>query len=254
VIAHGVPFVENDGRVFGPEALLTEVHTLPGLKRAVFAMEPRWLRLIGQIRGPYSSVTFTYSDPDGTITSTLLKGRPTLFGKEVQIQKWINKPQLVQWLRCYVLGHNKASKACPLRQDSIKCYICGRAHKSEEHDQKCPHKHTIAGICDCTNYKCINCFKTGHNCREEICPAREQYRPWSRRPAGGSKSKGKQRDPAEGPGLTGQEPHAADADSLTGSTLAAALGNEPEAAVDNSKLLYMNVVTAGAITVRLGFV
>jgi hypothetical protein len=138
VIAHGVPFMENDGRVFGPEALLTEVHTLPGLKKAVFAMEPRWLRPIGQIVGPYSTVTFAYSDPDGTITSTLLKGRPALFGKEVQIQKWIDKPQLVQCSRCHTLGHNKASKACPLGRDSVKCYICGGAHKSEEHDQKCP--------------------------------------------------------------------------------------------------------------------
>jgi hypothetical protein len=41
VIAHGVPFMESNGRVFRPEALLTEVHTLPGLKRAVFTMEPR---------------------------------------------------------------------------------------------------------------------------------------------------------------------------------------------------------------------
>jgi hypothetical protein len=197
---------------------------------------------------------FAYSDLDGTITSTLLKGRPALFGKEVQIQKWIDKPQLVQCSRYHVLRHNKASKACPLGRDSVKCYICGGAHKLEEHDQKCPHKHTIAGICNYTNYKCINCLKTGHNCREEICPAREQYCPQSRRPASRSKSKGKQRDPAEGPGLTGQEPHNTDADSLTGSNLTAVLENEPVVAEPDSKLLFMNVDSVhsvGQITLPL---
>ena len=45
-------------------------------------------------------MTFAISDPDGAITSTLLKGRAALFGKEVTIQRWVDKPLLVQCSRC----------------------------------------------------------------------------------------------------------------------------------------------------------
>ena len=171
VIAHGVPVTDNDNILFGPDKLLTEVRSLPGLKKAYFALQPKWLKPIGQIMSCYSSITFAFSDPDGSITNALIKGRPALFGKEVKIQKWIDKPLLIQCSRCHALGHNKASRACPLSHDSVKCYICGNSHKSEEHDQWCPRKHAVVGICDCKSYKCLNCFKTGHNCRDEICPA-----------------------------------------------------------------------------------
>jgi hypothetical protein len=80
VIAHSVPFIDNNGMVLGPDKLLTEVCTLPGLKKAFFAMKPRWLRPIGQILTRYSSITFAFSDPDGSILNTLIKGRPALFG------------------------------------------------------------------------------------------------------------------------------------------------------------------------------
>jgi hypothetical protein len=224
MIAHGVPFMEFDGKVFGPDALLMETCTLPGLKKAFFAMEPRWLRPVGQILSLYSSITFAFSDPDGAILSALLKGRPAIFGKEVRIQKWIERPLLVQCSRCHALGHNKASKACPLSHDSAKCYICGNAHRLDEHNQRCPSKHAVVGICDCTNYKCINCLKPGHNCRDESCPARDQYRPRNRKAAGRPKDKGKQQDPAEGPGL----PRSMGAAEEVGLT-----GNEPPAAQDD---------------------
>jgi hypothetical protein len=201
VIAHSVPFTDNNNMVFGPDKLLTEVHTLPGLKKAFFAMKPRWLRPIGLITTRYSSITFTFSDPDGSISNALIKGRPALFGKEVKMQKWIEKPLLVQCSRCHALGHNKVSKACPLSHDSVKCYLCGNAHSSDEHNQCCPRKHMVVGLCDCTNYKCLNCLKPGHNCRDESCPARDQYRLRSSRRTTNARDKGKGRDPAEGPGL-----------------------------------------------------
>jgi hypothetical protein len=130
--------MDNDNMVFGPDKLLIEVCMLPGLKKAFFAMKPRWLRPIGLITTRYSSITFMFSDPDGSISNALIKGRPALFGKEVKIQKWVEKPLLMQCSRCHVLGHNKVSKACPLSHDSVKCYICRNAHSSDEHSQHCP--------------------------------------------------------------------------------------------------------------------
>jgi len=177
LLAHGVPVFDENWFASGPEALLKEVKAMPGLKKAHFAMPPRWLKPIERIGTDYSTITFAISDPDGAITSALLRGRAALFGKEVIIQRWVDKPALVQCSHCHALGHIKTSRACPLGKDSVKCYICGGSHKSEIHDQKCPRKHAVAGICDCTHIKCLNCHKTGHNCRDSRCPARDLFRP-----------------------------------------------------------------------------
>jgi hypothetical protein len=146
-------------------------------------MQPRWLRPVDSINTLYSSITFAVSDPDSAITDALLNNRTALFGKEVSVQKWIDKPALIQCSRCHALGHNKASKVCPLGKDSVKCYICGGTHKSEKHHQHCPRKHAVAGICDCTHFKCLNCQNPGHNCRNVKCPARDKYRPRGNRKA-----------------------------------------------------------------------
>ena len=108
---------------------------------------------------------------------------------------------LVQCSWYHALGHTKASRACTLGCDSVKCYICGNAHKLEEHDHCCPRKHAIAGKCDCTNYRCINCLQLGHHCRNEGCPACDQYHLHQLRRLERVRDKGKGRDPVEGPGL-----------------------------------------------------
>ena len=74
LLVHGVPVTDNDDMVFSPDALLKEVRTLPGLKRAFFSMPLRWLKPIEHISSSYSSITFALSDPDGAATSALLKG------------------------------------------------------------------------------------------------------------------------------------------------------------------------------------
>jgi hypothetical protein len=97
LLAHGVPVMDNVDSTFGPDALLNEVRLIPGLRKVAFAMAPRWLIPAERIGSSYSSITFVISDPDGLITSTLLKGRAALFRKEVTIHRWIDKPVLVQY-------------------------------------------------------------------------------------------------------------------------------------------------------------
>jgi hypothetical protein len=177
-LVHGVPIWDDENEeIFNLEAILEEVRMMPGLKKATFAMEPRWLKRLDDAESSYSSITFALSDPDGKTTNTLLNGRAALFGKEVTVRKWIDKPALVQCSRCHALGHSKSSKACQLGKDSVKCYKCGGAHRSETHDQQCPRKHTIIGICDCQHFKCLNCHNRGHDCRDTRCPTRDLYRP-----------------------------------------------------------------------------
>ena len=64
LLAHGVPLLDNDDRVFDSDALLKEVKTMPGLKKVQFAMPPRWLRPTDSISSHYSTITFAISDPD----------------------------------------------------------------------------------------------------------------------------------------------------------------------------------------------
>jgi hypothetical protein len=203
LLAHGVPLTDNDGLVFDTEALMEEVRLLPGLKKAFFSMAPRWLKPIQRITGYYSSITFAISDPDGAFANTLMNNRAALFGKEVTIERWIDKPALIQCSHCHALGHTKASRICPLGRDSVKCFICGGAHRSEKHDQHCGRKHTVAGICDCKHFKCLNCYKTGHTCKDPRCPARELYRPKVSRRVEQARNKGKARETGQAPGPEG---------------------------------------------------
>lgn len=199
-LVNGVPVWNDEDLPFSPNTLLEETRLLPGLKKAYFAMEPRWLTHTDRISSLYSSVTFAISDPDGTLANTLLNNRAALFGKEVSVRKWIDKPAFIQCSRCHALGHNKASRACTLSKESVKCYICGGAHLSENHHKQCTKKHTVAGICDCKR-RCLNCHNFGHDCKDQKCPARDQYRPKNtRRP----KAKGKPK-PRDMEGLYGWE-------------------------------------------------
>jgi len=74
LLAHGVPFFGDHWVAMGPDALLKEVRMMPGLKKAHFAMPPRWLKPVDRIESDYSTITFAISDPDGSVTNTLLKG------------------------------------------------------------------------------------------------------------------------------------------------------------------------------------
>lgn len=197
LIAHGVPVMDNEEIVFGPDALLKEVRTIPALRKTFFAMSPRWLKPVGQISSSYSTITFAISDPDGSTTELLLKGRTALFGKEVTVQKWVDKPALTQCSRCHTLGHTKKSKACQWGRDSVRCHICGGAHTAEEHNQKCPRNHAVAGVCDCKHFKCLNCRGTGHHCRETTCPARDRYRPRSTRNRDKGKGRAEPQEPSD---------------------------------------------------------
>jgi hypothetical protein len=76
LLAHGVPvFNEEYWAASGPEALLKEAKSMPGLKKAHFAMPLHWLKPVDRIETDYSTITFAISDLDGSITSMLLNGR-----------------------------------------------------------------------------------------------------------------------------------------------------------------------------------
>jgi hypothetical protein len=119
LLAHGVPFTDNEGIAFSPEVLLKKVRMLPGLHDTHFALSPQWVRLIEQVTTLYSFISFAFSDPDGMIIAKLLKERHGLFGKETCIEKWLDKPPLVQCSCCHKLGYTATSRSCPVPKGDI---------------------------------------------------------------------------------------------------------------------------------------
>jgi hypothetical protein len=183
--------MDNDNNVFSSDDLLRETRTLTGLRSAYFSSPPHWIKPVERMSSCYSSLTFTFSDPSGTITKQLLDSRQALFGKQVQIKRWVDKPLLLQCSRCHTLGHASSSKVCCLPADAARCYICGKGHLADDHNRECARarQHKVAGVCNCKP-QCISCNKVGHHARDTTCPAQEGYRPRRTRP---SKNKGKER-------------------------------------------------------------
>ena len=192
LLAHGVPVMDNDDNVFGPDDLLRETWTLTGLRNAYFSSPPHWVKPVETMSSCYSSLTFAFSDPDGGITKQLMSSRQALFGKQVQIERWVDKPLLLQCSRCHALGHASSSKTCCLPTDAVRCYICGKGHLADAHDRECTRarQHRVAGVCDCKP-QCISCNTVGHHARDTTCPTREGYR--SRRSCLSKKNKGKEK-------------------------------------------------------------
>jgi hypothetical protein len=85
LLAHGILVLDKYYTTSEPEVLLKKARSMPGLKKAHFAMPPQWLKPVEHINSTYSTITFAISDPDGSIMSKLLNGHTTLFGKKVLI-------------------------------------------------------------------------------------------------------------------------------------------------------------------------
>ena len=153
-----------------------------------FTLPPRWVGPVERLKGHYSSILFTFSDPDGTISSKLLNGRHGLFGKEVHIERWLDKPPLVQCSRCHTLGHTASSCQCKVPKGDSRCAKCGGTHTMETHARHCKGRYAVAGACNC-KLPCLSCGSKDHNCRSHKCPAQDNFQTCRCRPA--DKGKGR---------------------------------------------------------------
>ena len=137
-------------------------------------LPPRWVRLVERPKGHYSSISFTFSDPDGTISSKLLNGRHGLFGKEVCIERWLDKPLLVQCSCCHTLGHTASSHQCTVPKGDSRSAKCGGAHTMETYTRHCKGRHMVARTCNC-KLPCLSCGSKDHDCRSHKCPAWDNF-------------------------------------------------------------------------------
>ena len=144
---------------------------IPLLTKKPFAQRPKWLLGWERIRGDYSSITFAFSDPDWTITKSILTQLIAMFGREVRATEFVDCPPLVICGHCHLLGHPTGSQVCKVKRGQSRCARCGRSHTMEEHHSQCKkHKaHKLAGVCDCPLF-CLNCRQNGHISTDHTCP------------------------------------------------------------------------------------
>ena len=164
----GVPTTLNEGAVFNNEELAKELFTNDALQGLFIPGMPSWIQhpkfVATQAKG---TVMFAYVDKDGETTKKLSKEAIYMFGSQVQFVPVGNKPIQVQCSKCWSLGHK--FRDCKLKEDEVKCFVCGGKHHGSTHDYECAGKHKTPGVCDC-KFKCLLCGDTKHNAASINCP------------------------------------------------------------------------------------
>jgi hypothetical protein len=99
-----------------------------------------------------------------------------MFGRQVKFVHAGDNPSLVQCSRCHEVGHYFSSPKCRVKPDAHRCFRCGGAHHSDNHDFECTKPHAVQGICNCI-FKCILCKGDGHHARDKKCPRQGDFVP-----------------------------------------------------------------------------
>ncbi|KAH9985478.1 hypothetical protein BJV74DRAFT_886250 [Russula compacta] len=60
---------------------------MTSLHKVYFSTPPHWVKPVGSISTHYSSLTFAFSNPDGSIAKALMTNQQALFGKRVTIER-----------------------------------------------------------------------------------------------------------------------------------------------------------------------
>jgi hypothetical protein len=173
---NGVPVMDLDtNKPYLEQQLISEISHNPICSNLHFLLQPRWLCPTPSLTTHYSSFSFAFLDPDGSITQTMAQSHLAMFGKAVTLKKWQDRPPIIQCPRCHRLGHH--GPHCQLPKDALCCHLCGGNHHAAEHPQKCAKatNHNMEGKCDCPT-SCIVCKKSGHTARDLSCPAQDAYK------------------------------------------------------------------------------
>jgi hypothetical protein len=176
VTFNGVPTRDLDVNEFFTELqLLSKVRCNLICSDLLFFLQPQWLCLTQPSTGPFSSLSFTFLDPNGSITQAMVTLHLAMFSKAITFKRWQVRLPILQCTCCHTLGHQGLH--CWLLKDALCCHWCSRNHRAAEHPLKCKKvsNHTTPGKCDCP-ITCITCKEPGHLVRDPACPAQEVYK------------------------------------------------------------------------------
>ncbi|KAG8684698.1 hypothetical protein FRC08_013534 [Ceratobasidium sp. 394] len=75
------------------EVLASFLHLNLSVSALKITRSPRWIRNPALITGVHSSFTFSFEDPDGSLTRSLAKSSLFVFGTPVHLKRWTDKPR-----------------------------------------------------------------------------------------------------------------------------------------------------------------
>ncbi|KAN0131770.1 hypothetical protein V8E53_010421 [Lactarius tabidus] len=172
-----VPTEDIDGKVWGPEDLLSQFIANPCFQDALICIAPHWQGNPLNNDKLVSTVLAAIIDDDNSMCQNALTHGVRMFGAQVKFLRCGDNPSLLQCSRCHLLGHYANSSKCKLPKGQVKCYRCSGPHDGREHDYECNAKtHKTVGKCDCT-LKCLLCKKTDHHARSRKCLKRGDFQP-----------------------------------------------------------------------------
>ncbi|KAI9435889.1 hypothetical protein BJY52DRAFT_1197382 [Lactarius psammicola] len=173
----GVPTSDGAGVIHSLDTLLQEIRRVPFFTDAIFVSKPHWqLPVTALAHTSRGVVQLVYIDETGLRSSTAKSRGVGMFGTRTQFFLTGNKPFFAQCGRCHEVGHATNAPACKLGPNSVKCHICGGAHKGQEHGFHCKATtHVVAGQCNC-RFPCLLCGGR-HNARSPNCPVQGGFKP-----------------------------------------------------------------------------
>ena len=170
----GVPIWDDQCLPRSQEELESALRANPAFENAILTITPRWQVPVERLEGESGTVVIAFCDPDGAIARQAREDHIFLFNSYVQFSISRPRPTLIQCTRCHQLGYARNSRVCRVPTEALVCFICGGAHRSEQHKQECRRPHKDIGICDCP-LKCILCGNVGHHARDPKCPQRAAF-------------------------------------------------------------------------------
>lgn len=178
VVIGGVMIKEFFGGATHTDAQLSDALKVnDAIQKLNIVQSVRWVKRESELDGVYSSVSFAFEDPDGTRYSQLSKQKLFMFGSQVSIRLWRDKPRLQQCIRCHGFSHT--TRGC--QAEKARCGVCSSVKHSEpDHRKSCtdPECSSAPAETACTHFYCYICNKNGgkgHRPGSAECPARLKY-------------------------------------------------------------------------------
>jgi hypothetical protein len=174
--ARRVPTLNARGELYDNDTLTAELRRNPIFSAVPLCIKAHWHGNIDNIRAKpdrAATVMFAYLDRDGTLSRDIGRAGIHMFGVKTLFVVVGENPRFVQCGWCHHLNHT--TEECRLKAGAFRCYICGGARQSTQHNRECKGKHAIGGVCNCA-FPCLLCGKTGHHARSRSCPKRGSFR------------------------------------------------------------------------------
>lgn len=158
------------GTTFTTEDLLLELLSNAQVTGLNITLQPRWVKM--DVTGlATSSISFSFTDSDGTAKTKLLKSPFYMFGSPVSTKEWRDKKKILQCFRCWKLGHT--ATAC---RSTPRCRLCGYPHKESDHPSHCKLgcvSEQVKTPESCHHQSCLNC-KGEHPADDPNCLKRRE--------------------------------------------------------------------------------